>query len=98
MASFLFNNFIRIHPHQKAKRRRQRLVCDGRDAGGDGDRHRRAELPIPITTVRVPSAEIGKQAARLILAQLDGQAEVASIGWSAELMVRASCAPPRKGD
>ncbi|URV29498.1 LacI family DNA-binding transcriptional regulator [Burkholderia gladioli] len=57
-----------------------------------------AELPIPITTVRVPSAEIGKQAARLILAQLDGQAEVASIGWSAELMVRASCAPPRKDD
>ncbi|WP_345791188.1 hypothetical protein [Burkholderia sp. Cy-637] len=48
--------------------------------------------------MRVPSAEIGKQAARLILAQLDGQAEVASIGWSAELMVRASCAPPRKGD
>lgn len=53
-----------------------------------------AELPIPITTVRVPSADIGKQAARLILAQLDGQQEIASIGYAAELMVRASCAPP----
>jgi LacI family transcriptional regulator len=53
-----------------------------------------AELPIPITTVRVPSAEIGKQAASLIRTQLEGSADAQSIECKAQLMERASCAPP----
>ncbi|QYD73551.1 LacI family DNA-binding transcriptional regulator [Paraburkholderia edwinii] len=54
-----------------------------------------AELPIPITTVRVPSVEIGRKAAEMIIAQLDGK-QVESLEFRAELIVRASSAPPPK--
>ncbi|KLU25259.1 transcriptional regulator [Caballeronia mineralivorans PML1(12)] len=53
-----------------------------------------AELPVPITTVRVPSAEIGKHAAALLIAQLDGNTAVQSIECESTLMIRASCAIP----
>ena len=56
-----------------------------------------AELPIPITTVRVPSAEIGKRAAELLIAQLSGQADAKSIECAATLIVRESCAAPHAG-
>jgi len=55
-----------------------------------------AELPIPITAVRVPSAEIGKHAAALLIAQLDGDTEVKSIECQSTLIVRASCAAPSR--
>jgi LacI family transcriptional regulator len=53
-----------------------------------------AELPIPITAVRVPSAEIGKHAAALLIAQLDGNSDVQSIECQSTLILRASCAAP----
>ncbi|MBN3766558.1 LacI family DNA-binding transcriptional regulator [Burkholderia sp. Ac-20365] len=54
-----------------------------------------AELPIPITTVRVPSAEIGRRTADLLIAQLNGDRETQSIECEATLIVRESCAAPR---
>lgn len=54
-----------------------------------------AELPIPITTVRVPSAEIGRRTAELLIAQLNGESDTRSIECEATLIVRQSCARPR---
>ncbi|HWT37806.1 MAG TPA: LacI family DNA-binding transcriptional regulator [Paraburkholderia sp.] len=56
-----------------------------------------AELPIPITTVRVPSAEIGRRTAELLIAQLNGEADTQSIECEATLIVRESCARPHSG-
>jgi len=53
-----------------------------------------AELPIPITTIRVPSAEIGRRAADLIVAQLRGDTQVRSHECQPEVMIRASSGPP----
>jgi LacI family transcriptional regulator len=53
-----------------------------------------SELPIPITTVSVPSAEIGRKAAEMILAELSGDRWPASIECEAAIIVRASSAPP----
>ena len=54
-----------------------------------------AELPIPITTVRVPSAEIGRRTAELLIAQLNGESDTQSVECEATLIVRESCAQPR---
>ncbi|CAD6545729.1 HTH-type transcriptional repressor CytR [Paraburkholderia kirstenboschensis] len=53
-----------------------------------------AELPIPITTVRVPSAEIGRRTAELLIAQLNGETDVRSVECKSTLILRESCAPP----
>lgn len=53
-----------------------------------------SELPIPITTVSVPSAEIGRKAAHMILEALSGAGSPTSIECDAEIMIRASSAPP----
>jgi LacI family transcriptional regulator len=53
-----------------------------------------AELPIPITTVRVPSAEIGRRTAELLIAQLNGETGVKSVECKSTLILRESCAPP----
>jgi LacI family transcriptional regulator len=55
-----------------------------------------SELPIPITTVRVPSAEIGATAAQMILAELAQKGTAASVKCEAEIMVRASSGAPPK--
>jgi LacI family transcriptional regulator len=55
-----------------------------------------AELPIPITTIRVPSAEIGRRAADLIVAQLRGNLDVRSHECQPEVMIRGSSAPPAR--
>ncbi len=50
-------------------------------------------LPVPLTTVRVPSREMGRQAAGLLLRQFagdDGPAEPQRVDLDAELVVRAS--------
>jgi len=55
-----------------------------------------SELPIPITTVRVPSAAIGTNAARMILSELSEPGTARSVELEAELIVRASSGAPPK--
>ena len=52
----------------------------------------------PLTTVRVSSANLGALAARLVLDLLSGEVQgPVKIVLPPELVVRASCAPPRQG-
>ncbi|WP_241015083.1 LacI family DNA-binding transcriptional regulator [Burkholderia sp. Ac-20379] len=53
-----------------------------------------SELPVPLTTVSVPSAEIGRTAAQMILAELSGEHWPGSVECEATIIVRASSAPP----
>jgi len=51
----------------------------------------------PLTTVRIPREEMGRAAARAVVAQLeDGPAAPAAAVLHTALVVRASCAPPRR--
>jgi LacI family transcriptional regulator len=52
------------------------------------------ELPIAITTVRVLSDEVGRRAARFLIARLQGASFDASFECEAEIVVRASSGPP----
>lgn len=52
-----------------------------------------SELPIPITTVRVSSDEVGRRAARLLVAKIEGRPAEASFECDAEVIVRASSGP-----
>lgn len=52
-----------------------------------------AELPIPITTVRVLSDEVGRRAGRHIAALLEGRQEVTEFECDAEIVARASSGP-----
>ncbi len=52
-----------------------------------------SELPIPITTVRVSSDEVGRRAARLLIARLDGKPFEEGLECDAEIVVRASSGP-----
>lgn len=53
-----------------------------------------SHLPVPVTTVRVPSAEIGRMAARLLIARLEGRTYSAPLEAEAELVIRGSSGPP----
>lgn len=53
-----------------------------------------SHLPVPVTTVRVPSAEIGRVAARVLIARLDCRETSAPLEAQAELVIRASSGPP----
>lgn len=53
-----------------------------------------SHLPVSVTTVRVPSAEIGRMAARLLIARLEGRTYSAPLEAEAELVIRASSGPP----
>lgn len=55
-----------------------------------------SELPIPITTVRVLSDEVGRRAARLLVAKLEGRELAESLECDAEIIVRQSSGPPPK--
>jgi LacI family transcriptional regulator len=55
------------------------------------------ELPIPITTVRVLSDEVGRRAARYLCARLEGRAVDLGFECEAEIVVRASSGPPPQG-
>ena len=49
-----------------------------------------AELPIPITTVRVLSDEVGRRAARHLVARIEGRAPSDAAECEAEIVLRAS--------
>ena len=53
-----------------------------------------SELPIPLTTVRVLSDEVGRRAARLLIAKLEGREIGESLECDAEIVVRQSSGPP----
>ncbi len=53
-----------------------------------------SELPVPITTVRVPGDEIGHRAARYILSRIFGRTEAIAFECDAEIITRASSGPP----
>jgi LacI family transcriptional regulator len=55
-----------------------------------------SELPIPITTVRVSSDEVGRRAARLLAAKIEGRPVEASFECDAEVIVRQSSGPAPK--
>lgn len=49
----------------------------------------------PLTTMRVPAAAMGRHAAEQLLARITGRAAANAVALEAELIVRASTAPPR---
>jgi LacI family transcriptional regulator len=55
-----------------------------------------SELPIPITTVRVMSDQVGRHAARFIVGKVEGRAVDIAFEWPAEIIIRASSGPPPK--
>ena len=52
-----------------------------------------AELPVPITTVRVLSEQVGRRAGRHIAAVLEGRQEATEFECDAEIVARASSGP-----
>jgi LacI family transcriptional regulator len=52
-----------------------------------------SELPIPLTTVRVSSDEVGRRAARLLVAKIEGRPIDPSFECDADVIVRASSGP-----
>jgi LacI family transcriptional regulator len=52
-----------------------------------------SHLPVPVTTVRVPSADIGRTAARVLIARLEGRGYSAPLEAEAELVIRRSSGP-----
>jgi LacI family transcriptional regulator len=53
-----------------------------------------SELSIPLTTVRVLSDEVGRRAARLLVAKLEGRDINEDLECAAEIIVRQSSGPP----
>lgn len=51
------------------------------------------EMAIPITTMRGPSDEVGREAARVILRMIAGETDVASVELPSKMLIRASTAP-----
>jgi LacI family transcriptional regulator len=60
---------------------------------GVDDMELSAHLPPGLTTVRIPTAEIGRRAAQHILARLNGEKVETRIELAVELVVRGSTAP-----
>jgi LacI family transcriptional regulator len=53
-----------------------------------------SHLPVPITTVRVPGEEIGRDAARWLLARVGNKEPDVRFEYEAEIVIRASSGPP----
>ena len=53
-----------------------------------------SHLPVPLTTVRVPGQTIGRSAAQVLLARMEGRAIDIPLESEAEIVVRASSGPP----
>jgi LacI family transcriptional regulator len=56
-----------------------------------------SELPIPITTVRVLSDEVGRLTARFLMARLERKTERFVYEYDAEIVVRSSTGPAPPG-
>jgi LacI family transcriptional regulator len=57
-----------------------------------------AQMSPPLTTIHQPLAEMGKMAANMLLRLIEGQRlDSNHVELSTSLVVRESCAPPRKG-
>lgn len=54
-----------------------------------------SELPVPITTVRVLSDEVGRRAARLLIAKLENKTIDQDLECDAEIVVRKSSGPAK---
>ena len=52
------------------------------------------ELPTPITTVRVASDEVGREAARVVVSLVEGNESLGSVELSSELVIRQTSGPP----
>jgi len=66
---------------------------------GYGDTPLSAALTPPLTTIRLPCFQVGRDAAELLLAAIAGRGAPAEIRYAApELVVRASCAPPPRSE
>ena len=57
---------------------------------GDDDIEIMSELPTSITTVRVSSEEVGRRAARLLVAKIEGMPIESDDKCDAEIIVRSS--------
>jgi LacI family transcriptional regulator len=55
-----------------------------------------SELPIPLTTVRVLSDDVGRRAARLLVAKIEDRDIGDDFECAAEIIVRRSSGPPRR--
>lgn len=53
-----------------------------------------SELPVPLTTIRVSSEEVGRRAARLLVARIEGRQVDVAHECRADIILRASSGPP----
>lgn len=90
-ALFAVNDFAAIGAFSAL---REEGLQAGQDVGivGFNDVSIAGALPIPLTTVRSPMTEMGKQALELILARINGQ-EISSRTLEPQLIVRESTVP-----
>lgn len=64
---------------------------------GHDDTEVMAELPIPVSTVRIAAEEVGARAARLIIDMVEGATGIAGYRIPSELVIRATTGPaPRR--
>jgi len=61
---------------------------------GFDDMELAAQIPPGLTTVRIPTAEIGRRTAQHILARLNGETRDKRTELEVDLVVRGSTAPP----
>jgi len=73
-------------------------VPDGISIGGFDDLLLASYTAPPLTTIRQPMKEMGRRAAEILLALLQGKAAQKRVVFTGELIVRESTAPPAGGD
>jgi LacI family transcriptional regulator, galactose operon repressor len=56
-----------------------------------------SHLPVPLTTVRVPGQVVGRNAAQILVARLEGRELDVPLEIEAEIVIRASSGPPPPG-
>jgi len=77
---------------------RGRRVPDDLSVVGIDDLELAAHTTPPLTTVRLPTSELGERAANMLLSRLQGQRERQTIELAVDLVVRHSAAPPPAAD